>query len=98
MTTTHLGDLAGDTTNDPTLVVDVTTNAGGFTATAAFDATTGITALFGPSGSGKSVTLATIAGLLRPIRGTITIDGAVVADTEGRIHVRTQDRHLGMVF
>lgn len=96
--TTDQGDLTGDTTHDPTLVVDVTTNAGGFTVTAAFDATIGITALFGPSGSGKSVTLATIAGLLRPDHGTVTIDGSVVADTERRIHVRTQDRHLGMVF
>jgi molybdate transport system ATP-binding protein len=74
------------------------TTVGAFTVTAAFTASPGITALFGPSGSGKSVTLATIAGLLRPDHGSIVVNGAVVADTERRTHVRTQDRRLGMVF
>ena len=43
------------------LAVDATTTVGTFTVVARFDAEAGITALFGPSGSGKSVTLATIA-------------------------------------
>jgi molybdate transport system ATP-binding protein len=82
----------------PSVTVDVTTTVGAFTVTADFTAHPGITALFGPSGSGKSVTLATIAGLLRPERGAITIGDAVVADTEQRIHVSTQHRRLGVVF
>jgi molybdate transport system ATP-binding protein len=83
---------------EPAVTVDITTTVGSFTVTAAFHADRGITALFGPSGSGKSVTVATIAGLLRPARGTITLHGTVVADTDQRLHVRTQDRRLGMVF
>ncbi len=58
----------------------------------------GITVLFGPSGSGKSLTLATIAGLRRPAAGVISINGRTVADTAKRLHVRSQDRRVGMVF
>ena len=35
----------------------------------------GTSGLFGPNGSGKSTLLATVAGLIKPIRGTVTIDG-----------------------
>jgi molybdate transport system ATP-binding protein len=81
-----------------TVTVDVVTVVGDFTVTAAFTTRPGITALFGPSGAGKSVTLATIAGLLRPTSGTITLYDQVVADPARGLHVRTQDRRLGMVF
>ncbi len=77
------------------LEVDITTAAGDFTVTATFTAHPGITVLFGPSGSGKSVTLATIAGLLRPTSGSIVLHGRTIADAS--IHVRTQDRQVGMV-
>lgn len=82
----------------PSMTADFTTTVGTFTVTATFTAHPGITALFGPSGAGKSVTLATIAGLLRPGRGSITVSGDVVADAATQLHVRTQDRHLGVVF
>lgn len=58
----------------------------------------GITVLFGPSGAGKSLTLATIAGLRRPDAGTVTINGRPVADASSGMHVRTQDRKVGVVF
>jgi molybdate transport system ATP-binding protein len=80
------------------LMVDITTVVGGFEVSACFRAAPGITALFGPSGSGKSVTLATIAGLLRPQRGQIRLADRVLADAGSGLHIRTQDRHLGMVF
>lgn len=35
----------------------------------------GITTLIGSNGSGKSTVLATIAGLLKPVRGSISFDG-----------------------
>lgn len=86
------------TRGTPSVAVDFATTVGAFTVTADFTATQGITGLFGPSGSGKSVTLATIAGLLRPSAGMIALDGTVVADAERRVHVPTQSRRLGMVF
>lgn len=81
-----------------TLNVDVTVRSGTFQVQATFSAAPGITALYGPSGSGKSVTIAAIAGLLRPDSGTISLNGIMFADAATGTHRRTQDRHLGMVF
>lgn len=58
----------------------------------------GITALTGPSGSGKSLTVAAIAGLVRPKKGCIKIEDVVVFDGEKNIHLRSQERKIGMVF
>jgi molybdate transport system ATP-binding protein len=80
------------------LTVDATITAGTFAVDARFRAAAGLTALFGPSGAGKSLTLAAIAGLLRPDTGTIVLDGEVLADAERGVHVPTQHRHVGMVF
>lgn len=70
----------------------------GFSVEAECSVANGITAFAGPSGSGKSLTLAAIAGLVRPVSGHIAIDGQHVFDSSTNIHVRTQDRHIGMVF
>jgi molybdate transport system ATP-binding protein len=80
------------------LTVNATITVGAFSVTASFETSAGVTALFGPSGSGKSVTLAAIAGLLRPTSGSVRIDGQVVADVARDVHVPTQQRKIGMVF
>ena len=55
-------------------------------------------ALMGPSGSGKSTLLNLIAGLDRPTRGTIDIDGQRI-DTMGSGELaRWRARHVGLVF
>lgn len=72
--------------------------AGEFSVHVAVQAEPGITVLFGPSGAGKSLTLATIAGLRRPTTGTVNIGGRLVADASTGLHVRTQDRNVGVVF
>ena len=80
------------------LEVSVTKKIGDFELDVAFTMESGMSVLFGPSGAGKSLTLALIAGLIRPDTGTIMINGNVVTDCERRIHVSTQDRRIGMVF
>ena len=80
------------------LTVDIRVEVPNFGVDATFSAATGITVLSGPSGSGKSLTLAAIAGTLRPARGVIKVDDAVFADVEGGVHVRSQDRRLGVVY
>jgi molybdate transport system ATP-binding protein len=80
------------------LDVAVTRRIGEFDLDVAFTMESGISVLFGPSGAGKSLTLALIAGLIRPDAGTILIDGRVVTDCAHRIFVSTQERRIGMVF
>jgi molybdate transport system ATP-binding protein len=80
------------------LELAVTRHIGDFELDVAFTVESGIAVLFGPSGAGKSLTLALIAGLLRPDTGTISLNGQVVTDCDRRLHVSTQDRRIGMVF
>lgn len=54
--------------------------------------------LFGPSGSGKSLTLRAVAGLLRPDAGLIRIDGRVLFDSRAGIDVPVRQRRVGFVF
>jgi len=58
----------------------------------------GITALFGHSGAGKSMTLACVAGLNRPDAGRITLNGDVLYDSERNINLPPQRRTVGYVM
>jgi ABC-type sulfate/molybdate transport systems ATPase subunit len=100
------------------LTVDVRVEVRNFSVDARLTASPGFTALIGPSGSGKSLTLAAIAGTIRPVRGCIrfadqtrpdetAVDQAraeqahanqTFADVERGIHLRSQERGIGMVF
>ena len=63
-----------------------------------FDVNEGETvALLGPSGTGKSVLLKHIIGLLKPDAGTITVDGKNVA-TLGRKELVAYRQGIGYVF
>jgi molybdate transport system ATP-binding protein len=70
----------------------------GFVLEAGFTAGDGITALFGPSGGGKSTALSLIAGVLRPETGSIRLCGRMLVDTAGGIFRRPEDRSIGIVF
>jgi molybdate transport system ATP-binding protein len=80
------------------LSIDVTKALGATTIEAAFDSEGGVTALFGPSGAGKTSLINMIAGLLKPDRGRIEIDGDTLDDTARRIHVPAHRRRIGYVF
>jgi iron(III) transport system ATP-binding protein len=54
-----------------------------------------VMALLGPSGCGKTTLLRTVAGLVRPCSGTVSIDGRIVAG-DGT-WVPTERRHIGLV-
>ena len=82
----------------PALEAEFSVRAGEFEMRVEIRTQPGITVLFGPSGAGKSLTLATIAGLRRPDAGAVTINGRPVADASTGLHVRTQDRNVGVVF
>lgn len=55
-------------------------------------------ALVGPSGAGKTTIIRVLAGLDRPDEGRIDYNGEVWVDTEKKIFLPPQDRHLGYVF
>jgi molybdate transport system ATP-binding protein len=69
-----------------------------FTLDAVFEAPSGVTALFGRSGSGKSTVVNAVAGLLRPDRGRITLDGLTLLDTDAGISLLPHRRGMGYVF
>jgi len=54
--------------------------------------------VFGPSGSGKSLTMQCIAGLMRPDEGRIQIGERVLFDSSSGIDLRPQSRNIGFVF
>ncbi|MGX1358052.1 molybdate transport system ATP-binding protein [Bradyrhizobium elkanii] len=80
------------------LRVDITKQLGEFSLAASFTSEGRVTGLFGASGSGKTSLINTIAGLLRPDRGSIVIDGEILDDTATGIHVPTWRRRIGYVF
>lgn len=54
--------------------------------------------LTGPSGSGKSTLLSVLAGLERPERGTVTVDGARIDGLDEDRLARFRGAHIGIVF
>ena len=80
------------------LIVDIHRDFGGFVLDAAFEAENGITCLLGSSGCGKSLTLKCIAGIEKPDRGHIELDGVVLFDSEKRINLPPQSRRVGYLF
>ncbi len=71
----------------PAFTLDVTWTAGD-----------GVAVLFGPSGAGKTLTLACLAGLLRPDAGRIVVGDRVLFDAASGIDVPPQARRVGYVF
>ena len=60
--------------------------------------TTGIVAFFGRSGAGKTSLVNMLAGLVRPARGRIAVNGTVLFDSARGIDVPPERRRLGYVF
>ncbi len=54
--------------------------------------------IHGPSGSGKSMTLRTIAGLLAPDAGHVCVNGRTLFDSTQGIDLPTQARQVGYLF
>lgn len=80
------------------LRVDVSKQLGDFSLQAAFASEGRVTGLFGASGAGKTSLINMIAGLLRPDRGVVSLDGETLDDTSARVHVPPHRRRIGYVF
>jgi molybdate transport system ATP-binding protein len=64
----------------------------------AFTASDGVTAIFGPSGAGKTTVANAIAGLWRPDKGRIALGDKVWFDSNAGIWVPPHKRKIGYVF
>ena len=80
------------------LRVDISRQLGEFWIEASFASEGRVTGLFGASGAGKTSLINMIAGLLRPDRGIIAVDGETLDDTMARAHVPVHRRRIGYVF
>jgi len=80
------------------LSVDVEKRLGEVLIAAKFETAGGATALFGPSGAGKTSIVNMIAGLTRPDRGRIVLERSVLFDGAARIDLPAHERRIGYVF
>ena len=80
------------------LQVDIHKQLGDFELHASFETDGGVTGLLGASGCGKSMTLKCIAGIEKPDRGRIVLDGVTLFDSERRVNLPPQARRVGYLF
>jgi ABC-type molybdate transport system ATPase subunit len=80
------------------LAVQAEKQLGEFAVNVSFTSDTAATALFGPSGAGKTSVINMIAGLLKPERGRIVLGDDVLFDSTTGINVPTWRRRIGYVF
>jgi molybdate transport system ATP-binding protein len=80
------------------LIVDVEKRLGDFQLSAKFESASAATALFGPSGAGKTTIVNMIAGLCAPDRGRILYRGKLLFHADGRVNVPPYRRRFGYVF
>ena len=68
-----------------------------------FELKKGCLGILGPSGCGKSMTLKSVAGIVNPDNGVISlttndINGKTVFDSEAKINLKPQKRNVGYLF
>ncbi len=80
------------------LEVKIEKSFDGFTLDVEFGSLNETVGLLGASGCGKSMTLRCIAGIVRPDKGRIVVDGTVLFDSAKGIDLPPQKRRVGLLF
>ena len=80
------------------LIVDIEKDFGSFYLKANIKQEKGVLGFLGESGCGKSMTLKCIAGIVKPDRGRIVLNGRVLFDSEKKINLQPQERKVGYLF
>ena len=80
------------------VLVDIQKQMGDFRLEVSFASKGGTLGILGASGTGKSVTLQCIAGILKPDAGRIELNGRVLFDSGKRVCVPPQKRGIGYLF
>jgi molybdate transport system ATP-binding protein len=80
------------------LFVDIKKKIGMFNLDIKFETVGGVTGLLGASGSGKSMTLMCVAGIVKPDSGRIVLNGKTLFDSRKRVNLKPQARNVGYFF
>ncbi len=80
------------------IFVDFMKSYKNFNLTVQFETSEEILALLGASGSGKSLTLKCIAGIEKPDKGQIIVNGKTLFDSKNKINLPPQKRKVGFMF
>ncbi len=80
------------------LEVDVAHSWPSFDLRVQFTVPPGITALFGPSGAGKTSIARAVAGLLKPDSAKISLGERLLADTSAGVHIKPHQRRVAYIF
>ncbi|MBO6092135.1 MAG: ATP-binding cassette domain-containing protein, partial [Oscillospiraceae bacterium] len=80
------------------LLVDIEKCFGQFMLRVRLNAENEVLGLVGKSGCGKSLTLKCIAGIEKPDRGKIMLDGVTLFDSENHVNLTPQKRRTGLLF
>ncbi len=73
-------------------------NGRSFDLHARFECHKDVTVVFGPSGSGKSLTLQAVAGLMRPDAGSVRLGDRVLFDSAAGVDLPARLRRVAYVF
>lgn len=80
------------------LQVNIIKKLPGFELRVDFNADNDILGFLGASGSGKSMTLSCIAGIVTPDSGKIVLNGRVLFDSKNKINIPIRERKVGFLF
>ncbi|WP_082007820.1 ATP-binding cassette domain-containing protein [Terrisporobacter othiniensis] len=80
------------------LIIDIEKDFGTFSLKVNIEQENGVLGLLGESGCGKSMTLKCIAGIVKPDKGKIILNGRVFFDSEKKINIPPQERKVGYLF
>ncbi|MGR3639051.1 ATP-binding cassette domain-containing protein, partial [Alterinioella nitratireducens] len=78
--------------------IDITHGFDGLTLRVEAEVKGGLTAVFGPSGAGKTTVLNIVAGLFRPDAGRVCVNGRVLVDTGAGVFLPPAKRRVAVVF
>lgn len=81
-----------------TIKVDIKKDFGDFKLECSFETDDNCTGILGQSGSGKSMILKCIAGIVTPDEGSIYIGDRLVFDSKTKVNVPVRDRNVGFLF
>ncbi|MBQ4417662.1 MAG: ATP-binding cassette domain-containing protein [Butyrivibrio sp.] len=77
---------------------DITKKLNTFTLEMAYASEEKRIGILGASGSGKSMTLKAIAGIVTPDKGYIRVEDRILFDSEKKVNIKTRNRNVGYLF